>query len=70
MKLVFDNPEFISASKPDTLKVKFSNANIFLEPVDPDLAPVPPGFEQVVKLPPQSPFLMSEKEVKSVKSSG
>ena len=66
----FTNPDEISSQNIDTMKVIFENTELFLQPADADLSPIAPGFEQVLKLPPQGLLLMTEQEVIDLKQSG
>ena len=66
----FTNPDEISSQNIDTMKVTFYNTDIFLQPADTALSPIAPGFQQILKLPPQGLLLMTEQEVKDTKQSG
>ena len=61
--IIFEHPEFISCDKIDSMKIKFSNNDLYMKPIEESGAePLPDGYEVVIKLPPQSNDLMSEEE--------
>ena len=51
--ITFDHPEFISCDKIDSMKIIFSNNDLYIVPTDSSGAePLPDGYEIVIKLPP------------------
>ena len=70
IKFTFEHPEYISVGKPDTMKIKFANADTFFQPENSSLQPLPNGYTLVQKIPPQGKNLLSQEEVAQAKESG
>ena len=66
IEINFLHPEYISAIGIDTLKLTFTNTEMFFKPADENIQTLPDGFTMVTEVPPQGKGLLSVQEMLSI----